>query len=114
MSKIASAPRASLDHLAELQDAVVTRHQLREYGYDFDAVLAHFDARRWQPRGREVVVLHNGPLTPRQERWVAVLAQHRGGLAGTAAAQEFGLAGFDDGLVHVLVSYDARRQHYRA
>ena len=109
MPKTASPPRASLDRLAELQDAVVTRHQLREYGYDFDAVLAQVHARRWQRRGREVVVLHNGPLTARQERWVAVLAQHQGGLAGVTAAQEFGLVGFDDGLVHVLVEHDARR-----
>lgn len=109
MSKTALKPRASLDRLAELQDAVVTRPQLREYGFDFDAVQAHIDARRWQSRGRTVVVLHSGPLTARQERWVAVLAQHQGALGGITAAEEFGLSGFDDGLVHVLVSYDARR-----
>ncbi len=37
MPKTASAPRASLDRLATMQDAVVTRHQLREHGYDFGA-----------------------------------------------------------------------------
>jgi hypothetical protein len=111
MSKTASTHRASLNRLAELQDGVVTRHQLRKHGYDLDAVRAQIDARRWQPRGREVIVLHNGPLTSRQERWVAVLAQHEGALAGVTAAQEFGLAGFDDGFVHVLLEYAARRHH---
>lgn len=109
MSRTAARPPASLERLAELQDAVVTRHQLREYGYDVDAVRAQLAARRWQAHGRQVVVLHNGPLTSRQQRWVAVLARHRGALAGLTAAQELGLAGFDDGLVHVLVGYDARR-----
>ncbi|HTC70915.1 MAG TPA: hypothetical protein VK662_15195 [Acidothermaceae bacterium] len=109
MSKIASAPRASLNHLATMQDGVVTRHQLREHGYDFGAVRAQIAARRWQARGGEVVVLHNGPLTTRQERWVGVLAQHLGALAGITAAQDLGLVGFDDPFVHVLVGYDARR-----
>ena len=109
MPKNASASRLPLDRLAELQDAVVTRHQLRSYGYDLDIVRAQIDARRWQLRGREVVILHNGPLTMRQEQWVGVLAQHRGALAGLTAAQDLGLSGFDDPLVHVLVAYDARR-----
>jgi hypothetical protein len=101
-------PRACLAEITDRQDGVVTRRQLRELGHDVDAVGAQIAAGRWQPLGRSVVVLHNGPLTVRQQRWGAVLAQRRAALAGITAAQEYGLVGFDDTRVHVLVESGAR------
>jgi hypothetical protein len=103
------ATRRSLEWLAEQQDDVVTRHQLREHGYPESAVRACIRVRRWQAFGHRVVVLHNGPLTTRQRWWVALLSQHRGALAGITAATEHGLTGFDDGSIHLLVEFGARR-----
>jgi len=107
MSRPATS-RRSLDNLADLQDGVLTRAQLLECGYDRFAIQAQLDARRWQRAARNVVVLHNGPLTTRQRRWVGVLSQTTAALAGVTAAHEHGLKGFDDDLVHVLVPYGAR------
>jgi hypothetical protein len=89
---------------------VTTRAQLRELGYDDDAVRAHIAANRWQCHGRSVVVLHNGPVSMNQRRWIAVLAQHEGGLAGLTAAHEYGLNGFEEDTVHVLIAHGARPQ----
>jgi len=104
-----SSPARLLQDLAYLQDDVVTRQQLFELGYTESAVRARIRLQRWQVCGRRVVVLHNGPLTPRQRQWVAVLSQHQAALAGITAAAEFGLTGFDDGRVHLLVEFGARR-----
>jgi len=95
--------------LAAAQDGVVTRAQLREHGYTESAVRARLRVQRWQAFGSRVVVLHNGPLTTRQRWWAAVLSQHRAALAGITAAAELGLTGFDDGSVHLLVPFGARR-----
>jgi len=100
--------RGALDYFIDVQDAVATRRQLASSGYDRDAVRAHVAARRWQTHGRNVVVLHNGPPTVRQQRWLAVLAQPTGALAGLTAAHEHGLNGFDDERVHVLIPFGAR------
>lgn len=65
---------------------------------------AQVAARRWQVFGRDVVVLHNAELTERQRRWVAVLMLDQpAALAGPTAAQEAGLRGFEDELVHIAV-----------
>jgi hypothetical protein len=108
MSVPLPARRVLLRDLAEQQDDVVTRAQLRELGYDRHAVRAQIAARRWQAFGPRVVVLHNGPLTPRQQRWRAVLSQHLAALCGLTAAAEYGLTGFSDEAVHVVVPYGAR------
>jgi hypothetical protein len=81
---------------------------LRERGYDSDAVRSQVAARRWTTCGRRVVVLQNGPLTERQQRWVAVLAQPGGGLTGVTGASELGLTGFSDPLVHVVIPHGSR------
>jgi hypothetical protein len=108
MPRSTPASRLRLDALAELQDAVVTRSQLRLHGYDDDAVRAHVMAGRWRAITRKVVILHNGPLTTRQRWWVAVLLQHQASLGGITAATAQGLSGFDDDTVHVLVGHGAR------
>ena len=60
--------------------------------------------QRWQRIGRTVLIAHNGPMTPTQKECAAVLgAGRRAILCGRSAASRFGLAGWDDGLIHVLV-----------
>lgn len=100
--------RSGLDRLADMQDGVLTRAQLRDHGFDCDAVRNQIKAGRWQQLGRHVVLLHNGPLTEKQRRWAAVLAQNSGALAGVSAAHEQGLQGFDDETVHVVIAHNTR------
>jgi hypothetical protein len=58
----------------------------------------------WQQPARSVLVTHNGPISPAQRRWIAVLAAGQDAvLAGITAAQAGGLRGYDDGSTHVLV-----------
>ena len=60
-------------------------------------------AGRWQAVGRQVVVLHNGPLTPEQTWWVAlVTVGRRAALAGVTALQAGGALGLSDTLIHVI------------
>ena len=92
MARPAAFGRRPLATVAERQDGVLTRHQLRDHGYDESAVRSQLIARRWQRFGRKVIVLHNGALTLRQRWWVAVLSQHRAALAGATAATGQGLA----------------------
>lgn len=48
------------------------------------------------------MILHNGPLTPQQRRWAAVLAAGPGSsLAGVTALEVAGLRGWEDAAVHV-------------
>ena len=101
--------RLPLGQLAEIQDEVVSRHQLRERGYDSDAVRAQLAARRWRAVGNNAVVLHNGPLTTRQRYWVAVLCNPGGALAGVSAAREQGLGWRDNGNIHITLPHGARR-----
>lgn len=78
--------------LADDQDAVVARAQLRGLGVTPGHVAAQVRAGRWRRYGRRVVVLHAGPLTPRQRCWVAVLHTHpRAALSGVAALRLAGL-----------------------
>jgi hypothetical protein len=100
----------SLAGLVELQDGVGTRAQLHELGYDDNAIRAHIAANRWQRSGRHVVILHNGPLSTRQRRWIAVLPQRQGALAGLTAAHEHGLTGFEEQTIHVVIPHGARPQ----
>jgi hypothetical protein len=101
--------RLALGELARLQDDVLTRRQLYECGYTESAIRARIRVQRWQACGRRVVVLHNGPLTTRQRWWVAVLAQHGAALAGITAATEYGLSGFDEDTIHLLLRFGSRR-----
>lgn len=58
----------------------------------------------WQAPRRGVVVLHSGPLTPKQRHRSDLLAAGRGAvLAGLTAAALDGLKGFDDSRTFVLV-----------
>ncbi len=55
------------------------------------------------PFGATVMILHNGPLTPEQQRWAAVLAAGpNSALAGVTALEMAGLKGWEDAAVHLL------------
>jgi hypothetical protein len=108
MPRIVSRPlRAAFEDIALDQDGVVSRSQLLEYGWDPDHVESEVAAGRWATYGHRAVVLHRGPLTTRQGRWVAVLnAGTTATLAGLTAAEELGLVGFETPTIHVVVAQD--------
>jgi len=89
--------------LAARQDSVVRRRQLRDAGVSRGVERAHVQAGRWRPFADTVVILHNGPLTPEQQRWAAVLtAGSRSALAERTALEVAGLRGWEDDGVHIL------------
>jgi hypothetical protein len=93
-----------LDALAHDQDQVATRAQLALVGIGESALRTQLRAGRWRTLGARVVVMHNGPLTRRQEEWAGLLAAGAGaGLAGRTSLTLAGLRDWDDPAVHVLV-----------
>ncbi len=64
----------------------------------------HLRDGTWQSPCRGVVVAHGGPITRRQQLWVAVLHGGKGAVcAGATAASLLGLRGFESPDVHVLI-----------
>ena len=87
------------------QHAVTTRQQLAARGVGRRRVDGARTARRWQTIGRNVVVLHNAPLTTTQRRWTAVLLPGKpAALAGLTSAAVQGLRGFEDPQTHVVLA----------
>lgn len=85
------------------QRRVVSRSQLVAARVPRWLIRAEVRAGRWQLVGRQVVVLHNGPLSVGELRWVAVLGTGpRAALDGVSALQEAGVTGLDDEVVHVI------------
>ena len=103
----AAVPRLdcpALFRLAEQQDCVVSREQLRECGVGTKAELAQLVAHRWTAAPPNAVVLHNGPLTRRQQWWVALLnAGPRAALCAFTALEADGLAGWGRPVIEVVV-----------
>jgi hypothetical protein len=99
---------ATLAELAAEQDCVARRDQL--LGLLSEARLrAELDARRWRSLSSTVVCLHNGPLTPGQQQWAAVLSTGAGAaLAGRTALAVAGLVRWEVEQVHVLVQPGGR------
>ena len=90
--------------LASAQAGVVSRAQLRAHGWTRHHVRSAIAAGRWAAFGQQAVVLHRGPLTTRQQWWVAVLnAGPTATLAGLTAAEELGLSGFETPAIHLVV-----------
>lgn len=74
-------------------------------------VVAQLSAHRWQAPTSDVVVMHNGPLTPEQRVWVVLMAAPPGSmLHGLSAAVHDGLAGFTPDGLHVVVPGSSRSQ----
>jgi hypothetical protein len=91
------------------QDGVFTRAQWRAAGEVRGVLDAQLAARRWQTLNESVMVAHNGPLTDRQRQWAAVLsAQAPVAVCGLTALANWGLRGWADEAVHVVVRRGAR------
>ncbi len=110
----ASALRLARDcapdhHLIGKQEGILRREQLRDLGYSFHDVERELRAGRWKAHGPTVVALHNGPLTPAQNRWRALLnAGSDAALCARTALEVDGLRGWEDPAVHVIFSKGAR------
>jgi len=104
-ARLAGATREALRELGQRQDEVVRREQLLDLGLAQHDVIYMNESHRWQTDADGlVVVLHNGPLTQRQQEAVAVLAGGRlCALAARTAAARGGLVGWNAELVEVLV-----------
>ena len=99
------ADRAAADEGAGVARS---RAQLARLGFDWNAVRAQLDARRWRQVGR-AIVLHHGPLDAQVQRDVALInCGPRGVLTSFTAAEVAGLAGWERPEVHVLVPRSAR------
>ncbi|MGH3423517.1 MAG: hypothetical protein ACRDO8_02240 [Nocardioidaceae bacterium] len=74
---------------------------------------AQIAAHRWQRPARGVIVMHNGPLTPAQQDWVALLACAPGSVLGGLTALGYdGFTGFADEVRTVVQPMGARRPSY--
>jgi very-short-patch-repair endonuclease len=102
-------PPAGADELAWLlyrQDGVIARSQVLRHMSE-KALRVRLGTGRWRYAARGVYVTHNGPVTRRQRRWIAVLAvagQDRSAvLAGPSALETHGLTGHRVDAMHVLL-----------
>lgn len=92
---------------AEAEGVLTLRRAHRRWTPSY--VSAQIEARRWQRPVPRVVVMHNGPLTSMQHRWVAVLAGPPGALlGGLTAATDGGLKGFEPTELTVVIPNSAR------
>lgn len=89
---------------AHRHDDVLSRSQLRDLGVCCHGVARAVDQARWQSLGPTAVVLHNGPLTPRQRQHVALLnAGPQAALSAWTALEVDGLTGWGRPVIHLLV-----------
>jgi hypothetical protein len=89
---------------AAIQDQVLSRGQLRQLGVTVSQENAQLVAGRWQAHPPNAVVLHNGPLTRRQDLWVAVVnAGVNAALCAFTALELDGLTGWPRPAIEVLV-----------
>ncbi|MGH3424237.1 MAG: hypothetical protein ACRDO8_05890, partial [Nocardioidaceae bacterium] len=98
----------ALAELAERQDGVVSRGQLRQIGIDAATVETRVLTERWSTWGPRVVLLQNAQPTRSQLRWAGLLhaSDWSGGtavLCGATGAEVDGLRGFESDDVHVIV-----------
>src|SRR6478672_3901078 len=97
--------------LAADQEHVVGRRALYRAGVPRWLVRREVRLRRWQTRGSQCVVLHNGPLSVAAERWVAVIEMGpSAALDGVTALQVDGVDALTDDLIHISVARGARRR----
>lgn len=93
---------AVVRQLAASEGNVLSRRQLVRSGVPRWYLRNELDRRRWQQHGRQVIVLHNGPLDVDTRRRVAALvAGPRAALDGVTALQAAGLTGLTDDLIEV-------------
>lgn len=106
-------PRADADELDWLlfeQDGVITRQQAVRLMPE--ARLRHMvNTGRWTRQHRGIYLTHNGPISPEQRTWVAVLAAGRGRrapLAGLSALAAHGMRNTYSTIVDVLIPAHVR------
>ena len=91
-----TAPAADLDGVLTTSQACLLFGRPR--------VRAQLAAKRWRRPTRGVVVLHNGPLTPVQEHWVALLSCPPGSVLGGITALGYdGFTGMSPQLPEVVL-----------
>jgi hypothetical protein len=91
------------------QCGVATVRQLEADGLSRGELRAQLDGGRWRALNELVVVSHNGPLSPEQQRWAAYLSVQ--GLAATCAwtaLEQWRVTRFESADVHLLVPRGAR------
>jgi very-short-patch-repair endonuclease len=92
-----------LDELLSDRDGVVRTAEVLRY-LSSATLRWRLTSGRWQQPCRGVVVTQSGPLSARQQLWVALLWGGRGALlAGLTAARLDGLHGFTEPGIHLLV-----------
>jgi hypothetical protein len=104
-----TSPAADL--LVTQQQGVATRNQLNNLGFNQHAIRAQLKARRWQPWGCHVVIMHNFEPTRQQIMWAAVLdAGYPAALASHTALELHGFKSFAQEAVqlHLLVERGAK------
>lgn len=100
------APIGLAAELLASQENIARIDELEPLGLSRDQITVEVRAGRWQRVGRTVVAAHNATLSPLQRDWAAVLsAGPTAALCGRSAAAHFGLRGWDDGSIHVLVEH---------
>lgn len=105
-------PSTSLRVLMTRQQGVATRSHLIDLGFNQHAIRAQIAARRWQPWGFHVVILHNFEPTRLQLMWAAVLdAGYPAALASHTALELHGFKPFarEAGQIHLYSSSAARK-----
>jgi hypothetical protein len=102
--RASSDVREALTTIGQEQQAVVRRNQLLATGMTARTVDGMLIGGRWRAHGAIVIAMHNGPLTPDQELWAAVLnAGPLAALAARTAAAQHGLVGWTADCIEVLV-----------
>src|SRR5690348_15207180 len=90
------------------QGDVLARAQALQF-FSRGTVQHRLDSGRWRRAHRGVYVTHDGPLTRRQQYWIAYLsAGRRAYLAGLTAAELCGLRWRAADAIHVLIPAAAR------
>jgi hypothetical protein len=102
--RASSGIREELGEIGHRQLGIVRRNQLIAAGMTARAIDGMLVAGRWRTHGSVLVAMHNGPLTPDQQLWAAVLnAGPFAALAARTAAAQHGLAGWTADCIEVLV-----------
>jgi hypothetical protein len=85
------------------QEQVLSLDQARLH-LSLKAIRHRVTSGRWRQVHQAVYLTHNGPLTPAQLPWIAVLSVGPAAvLGGLSAARAWGLRRPGDGIVHLLV-----------
>ncbi|MFP5346158.1 MAG: hypothetical protein ACLGIA_03920 [Actinomycetes bacterium] len=90
--------------LAAEQARIMSRSQLAAVGVTPQHVQVHVEQGRWRAVTPVVIALHTGPVVGRAQWWVALLnAGPRAALCAWTALEAWGLSGWEQDDVHVVV-----------